>query len=152
MPMAVRWAPASRSMLQHSWGVEMRPRQGVRHVSHKVLLMQVHHRCPLLDSRVLLHSQDQVPEHFPPVKLQTSPDLFVNMVVKSFGEKNEEFGRTFVVVRAFYFSRTHLNRMNLNSATAGSSELHCSVTDDISPLALPKKNSTKSKLCLMLLH
>lgn len=68
----------------------------MRHASHKVWLMRVHHHgCPLLGSRALLHGQDQVPEHFPPLKLQTSPDLFANMVVKSFSEKNEEFGRRF---------------------------------------------------------
>lgn len=82
----------------------MRPRQGVRHVSHKILLMQVlHHGCRLLDSRILLHSQEKVPEHFAPLKLQTSPDLFVNMVVKNFGEKNEGFGRTLFVVRVSCF-------------------------------------------------
>jgi len=45
--------------------------------------------------RVLLHSQEQVPEHFPPLKVQTSPDLFLNTVVKIFGDKNEKFGTTF---------------------------------------------------------
>lgn len=75
----------------------------MRYVSHKVLLMQVlHHGCPLLDSRAHLDSPDQVPECFPPLKLQASPDIFVN-IVKSFGEKNEEFGRTFFVLRASYF-------------------------------------------------
>lgn len=52
---------------------------------------------------MLLHSQDWVPEHFPILKLQTSPGLFANAVV-SFGEKDEKFGRTFffLVVKAAF--------------------------------------------------
>lgn len=47
------------------------------------------------------------PEHFPPLKLQTSPDLFVNMVVKSFPETNEEDGHppTRMSGRTFFASK-----------------------------------------------
>lgn len=57
-------------------------------------------------------------EDLSPLKLQTGPDLYVNIVVKNCGEKNAEFERTSFMVKASYFRRTNLNRMNLHLATA----------------------------------